>query len=115
MDIGKEIAQALSEYTDEVKEGLQEAQKKTAGETAQRLRKTSPVGATGDYAKGWAAKKTKDGYVVHNRTDYQLTHLLEKGHAKVNGGRVGGIPHIRPAEEEAIDAFTQRTEKVIRG
>ena len=67
---------------------------------------------TGDYAKGWRMKKTSKGYIVHNKTDYQLTHLLEHGHARKGGGRdVKAKVHIRPAEENAIKAFCKENKK----
>ncbi|WP_407926433.1 HK97 gp10 family phage protein [Aquibacillus kalidii] len=113
-DISKEIARALSQYTDEVKEGLEEAKKETAKETVTNLRNNSPK-LTGDYAKGWKTKKNGTAQVVHNKTDYQLTHLLENGHVKRGGGRVQAIPHIKPAEEEAIDNYVKKVEKVIKG
>ncbi|ALX50466.1 HK97 gp10 family phage protein [Lentibacillus amyloliquefaciens] len=119
-DFAKEIAQTLSDYTDEVTEGLQEAQKDVARQSRKRLKSDSPVGdyaGGGDYAKGWRAKKIRNGgYVVHNKTDYQLTHLLEYGHAKRGGsGRVRAYPHIRKVEQQAIDEYQRRAEKVIRG
>lgn len=113
-DLSREIAKALAEYTNEVTEGLEKAKEKVAKATVQELKKTSPK-LTGDYAKGWRTKKVGTAQVIHNATDYQLTHLLEHGHAKVNGGRVPGIPHIRPAEQKAIEEFTKQVEKAIRG
>lgn len=113
-DLTKEIARALQEYSTEVEEGLEEAKVEVAKDTVKRLKQTSPK-KTGDYRKGWARKKVGTAQVVHNRTNYQLTHLLEYGHAKRGGGRVAGIPHISPAEEWANDEYLKRVEKVIRG
>ena len=88
-----------------------------AGKQAQKeLRATAPrrkKGKTaGRYAKGWTVKSVdkKNGkfeVIVYNKTDYQLTHLLENGHALVRGGRtIGRVdphPHIAQAEKNAID------------
>lgn len=110
-----EIAKALRSYTNDVEEGMQESKEKVSKDAAAKLRANSPKGKTGDYAKGWRVKRRGTSFVVHNATDYQLTHLLEKGHAKVNGGRVAPQVHIKPVEEEAIQEFEDAVEKVIRG
>ena len=51
----------------------------------------------------------------YNDKHYQLTHLLEKGHALVNGGRARAFPHIGPvaerAEENLIDNILQFIER----
>jgi hypothetical protein len=114
IDVSKEISKALKEYTEDVTEGLEKAKKDVAKDTVKILKKTSPE-QTGDYKRGWSQKKVGSAVVVHNRTNYQLTHLLEKGHAKRGGGRVRAIPHIGPAEEKAIDEYTKKVEKVIKG
>ncbi|MCK0471395.1 HK97 gp10 family phage protein [Halalkalibacter sp. APA_J-10(15)] len=114
IDIAKEITQALKEYTTEVEEGLEKAKEDVAKDTAKTLQRTSPK-KTGKYAKGWRAKKDGKGWTVHNANKPGLTHLLEKGYAKVSGGRVSGKPHIYPAEQSAIKEFESKVEKVIRG
>lgn len=48
-----------------------------------------------------------DGHVYSTKPG--MPHLLEKGHAKVGGGRTKAIVHIAPAADDAFEL----TEKVI--
>ena len=106
----------MTELLDEVDKEVQQSAKKNidgvAKESAQKLRNTSPV-KTGSYAKGWSSKKQGEmDVVVYNRTDYQLTHLLENGHVirnkKGTYGRAPAHKHIKPVEEWAIDELPRR-------
>lgn len=107
-----EIGKALKEYTAEVEQELEKSKLKVAKKTVKTLKKTSPK-KTGDYAKGWGHAKRGTNRIVFNRTKPSLTHLLEKGHAKVNGGRVAGISHIKPAEEQAIADFEEEVKRAV--
>lgn len=113
-NLANEITSVLTEYTTEVEVGLEKAKEDNAKLGAKTLKVTSPK-KTGKYAKGWRAKRIGKAWVVHNATDYQLTHLLEKGHAKVGGGRVPGRTHIAPVEEQVIVGYEKQLEKIIRG
>lgn len=42
-----------------------------------------------------------------NKKRYYITHLLEKGHRKANGGYVAARPHIAKVEAEAIDTLVE--------
>lgn len=112
--VAKELQKEMEKYSSLVSEEFEAAKKDTSNELVKELKANSPE-KTGNYAKGWRMKKTSKGYIVHNKTDYQLTHLLEKGHARRGGGRdVKARVHIRPAEEKAIKDFEKRTKKAIK-
>lgn len=130
--VSEQMQRLLDEYTEEAIEASDKAIKGVADEAADKLRDTSPrrtKGKTaGDYAKGWAVTVLKKGkfkgifartgqYVVHNKTNYHLTHLLEYGHLIVNAkgtyGRTRPIEHIAPVEDWAADEVVSAIKKEI--
>lgn len=92
-DFAGELARELQRYANVVEEELLTAQEDVADIAVDKLRQNSPK--TGGYRKGWRKKKVDKAVVIHN-TKGQLTHLLENGHAKADGGRVPEKVHIRP-------------------
>jgi len=121
--LANEIAKGLAEYTQDVIESIDEVGEKIAKKAIEQLKETSPKSNKENakkYAKGWAVKTDKkfgeiDSHIIYNKNKPQLTHLLEHGHAKRGGGRVQGKPHIRPVEQQIIEEFTSKVEKVIKG
>ena len=110
------VAAQMTELLDEVNKDVERSAKtniqRVAKESVQKLKNTSPV-KTGSYASGWGTKKQGEmDVVVHNRTDYQLTHLLENGHVirnkKGTYGRAPAHKHIKPVEDWAIDELPRR-------
>ena len=115
------IMRELELYTDAVEEGVREAIFTTAAETAALLRATSPKGTpvVHGYAKGWTVKKVEGANftqaIVHAGKNYPMVHLLEKGHAKRDGGRVAPVVHVAPAEAAALVRLEKRIKDVVEG
>ena len=112
------ISKELTKYSKEVAKVLKENTIKIAEECKNEIKSRSPVNK-GKYKRGWKAKKTFENdeairYRVKNTTSAQLTHLLEFGHAKVNGGRIEGKPHIRVARENANEKYVQMLKEGIK-
>lgn len=117
--LAAEIAQGLEEYSQEAADAIKKAADETAADAVRELKNTSPV-LTGSYARGWTKKTAYEDRrskrnTVHNKTDYQLTHLLEKGHASRNGGRVAPRVHIQPVEEKAVAEFEKKVKGALGG
>lgn len=111
-----DVAVQMKELLDSVNKNIERSVKsnidRTSKESVQKLKNTSPR-LTGDYAKGWGTKRVNDkDVIVHNRTEYQLTHLLENGHVIRNKygtyGRTNGDGHISDVEKWAIDELPRR-------
>ena len=121
--LSMEIADIFDNYKDLTLEQVKSAVTKTAKETAKKINQNAAATFGGDkYKKSWRYKRDPDlkgrwkySMVVYSSNGgYRIAHLLEKGHAKRNGGRVEGRPHIAPAADEAkdilIDAIYQEME-----
>lgn len=117
IDLAAEIEKAMKEQLDMANEVVGKAVDKVAKETVNELGSISPR-KSGHYAEGWATKEGKTATrsksaVVWNKKHYRLTHLLEHGHAKVNGGRVAARPHIGAVEQKAIKSFEDELRRGI--
>ena len=113
------IMEGLQEYANMATDEMKVAVKKAAKTVKKDIQAGAPV-KSGAYSKSWATKTMKDSsvaleVVVHSKNRYQLAHLLEKGHAKRNGGRVGGRAHIAPAEQHGMEQLEQDIERALRG
>lgn len=119
LDLEREIQKSLEEYGSKLRESVEKSAEKISKRTVQELKSKSPK-RKGNYAKSWTVKKNEEAgyhsFVVHNKEHYRLTHLLEYGHQKINGGRTKAIPHIKDVEEQAIRDFEKEvTELAEKG
>lgn len=118
-ELAAAIAAELESYRQEVTDGLKKEVKKVAKETVKQIKSDSPK-KSGGYSKGWKMKTAYEDQediriLIYNSKKPQLAHILEHGHAKVNGGRVEGKPHIIPAEQEAEKKLMNKVKVVVRG
>lgn len=102
------IAEYMSNYTQDVTDGVKKAVDVVAKETNEEIKKHITFKEhTGKYVKAFRIKTSfEDRYNKRNtwhvsNGQHRLTHLLEKGHALRQGGRAGAYPHIKYGEEFA--------------
>lgn len=109
----------LDAYKDATQATVNRAVRESADECVQELKNAHPAGSGSyhswdEYNSGWTVMQTKRNQrehvesTVHNSKHYQLTHLLERGHAKVNGGRTRSFVHIAPVAEKAVENLFNR-------
>lgn len=109
-DFSGAVTNILKDWSADVLEETNEAVKEVATEARDELKVEGKFeNRSGKYRKGWKVTFTELRYgleaTVHNKV-YQLTHLLESGHAKWlwgrdTGGTVQAFPHIEKVNEEA--------------
>lgn len=121
-DLQKALREYLENYVEDITEDVKDTTDTITKEAVQEIKQTSPRGNESrnkPYYKGWTRQKGKENkgrytIKIHNKTNYQLTHLLEFGHATRNGGRTKAIPHIRPLEEKYNRLYEKRITTVIK-
>jgi len=109
----------LEEYGDQAIEAIETSSKKVGKEVVKDLKKGGRFGGTGEFNKGWTSKteKTRLGGTtfVYNKSQPGLAHLLEFGHAKMNGGRTTAYNFIAPVNDSVEDKFVKAFEEAIGG
>jgi len=115
--LSDELVQAIKEYTDDVAEGVRKKVDNTARKVLRETKALAPK-RTGEYANSFGITRD-DGYgttkrIVWNKKHYRRVHLLEFGHAKVNGGRVRAYPHLRPAYDKHVANLDEEIKQIIR-
>ncbi len=119
-DFTLSVGQLLDDYAEDVQEAVAQSVEKAGKEALKIVKAKSP--GRGRYKKGWKMKterggvyKTQVSATIYNSTDGPLVHLVEKGHDKSNHrGQVEGIPHMRPAYEEAERLLPDLTARAIK-
>lgn len=120
-DLSNAVMEYLNSYAEDIHDNVVEITEDCTKRAIQELKEKSPRGkgrrAT-PYHLGWESKiqvkgKLKYHRVIWNKTNYQLTHLLEFRHHKRTGdGWVEPQPHIEPVEQkynqEFVDLLTKR-------
>ena len=119
--LDKSINDYLTNYIENIEDDIVDLTNDITKQAINELKLVSPKGARKKYAEGWAKQVEKKALKnrrytikIHNKTDYNLTHLLEFGHATKNGKRTKAIPHIRPVEQKYNKLYEQGIKDLIR-
>ena len=111
--LSADIDQILKEYQMGVYDGIDEAIKKLANKGRNAIKRNARSVISKKrrkYSNGWAYQFDKSSNmwagsaVIYQKTVPGLVHLLEHGHAKVNGGRTRALVHVKPVEDELANA-----------
>lgn len=122
INITDQMEKILNDYSVEVKRATNNSIDVVAKQAVSKLKNSSPR-KSGAYARGWGIKRERGSggintVTVHNKTNYQLTHLLENGHVirnkKGTYGRAPAHPHIKPVEEFAKSELPAEIERELK-
>lgn len=124
-NLQKALNEYLENYVEDITEDVEDTTNSVVKEAKQELVQTSPRSGAArgtKYYKGWAIKtggKTRKrryySKVIWNKTNYQITHILENGHHKRDGtGWVEAQPHIGKIQEKYGAEFADLIEKKIK-
>lgn len=110
----------LNDYSKDVAEGIHKIGDDVAKQGVRDLKNTTNVYhiRSGNYNKGWRVKEYESKWsfsnIIHNKTDWRLTHLLEFSHNKRNGGKTKAFKHIEPVEKECVNTYEKGVKKLIK-
>lgn len=117
IDLSKAVNELLEEYGDSVTDTINKVLKDVGKEAVGVIQgKSSKHNHTGRYMRGWRAEVVNEGYgintiVLYNKTDWNLTHLLNNGFESVrHHKRIAGDGHIDDAEKVINEMLIKKVE-----
>ena len=119
INLGEELTKILDDYNEHAVDVLNSAIDESAKEARDELKVAGDFkDGPGKYREGWSVKSGSNfmgvgSKVVHNKTRYQLTHLLEYGHVNRDGTRTREFPHIAKVEAEAAKNFERKVREKL--
>ena len=120
-ELTKAVDDIMAQYTDEVFEKVKESVQETAKEAKKELKVAGAFkNRTGVYRRSWKVSFTggrlfASAVIYQDSDEYRLTHLLEYGHAKANGGRVRAFPHLADTQKNADALLQEKIKKKVEG
>lgn len=107
------INEILGDYSKDVREVVDKSITSVARDAQKELKTAGSFKGT-TYKKSWAVRIEKKR-IYTNATVYNrkpgLTHLLEFGHIKQNGGRTREFPHIAPVNDQVQSEVIKKIEE----
>jgi hypothetical protein len=114
------IAEYMSNFSEDVNEGVKNAVDIVASEVDAVIKANVTFEEpSGKYVKAFRIKSVFEGRFNKGKTwhvangQYRLTHLLEKGHAKIGGGRTDAFKHIEFGNDLAVRRMQELSEEAV--
>lgn len=114
----KAVMEYLEEYGEDVIEANETSIRKVAKNVTKDLKKAGTYGGSGAFRKGLKYEVTKTRISVEASVgagkNAGLTHLLEFGHAKQNGGRTTAFNFVAPINDTVEDRYMKEMEDLLK-
>lgn len=116
--LAESISSTMEKWSTEVEEQIKNAVNDCMKDLVESTKRDAPV-LTGSYKRNISSKVTLSKNHEYQQTwyvkapDYRLTHILEKGYQKKNGGRVQPREHIGKNAERVKQQFEQKVKEAI--
>lgn len=118
-DLQAAVSQILEDFADDVTRITKKDVDEVTTAALKEVKSHAPV-KTGKYKR---SLKTKTAYesttekrnVIYSKGQSGLTHLLENGHAKQNGGRTRAFPHFKYGQDLIDEQLLKKIKDDIQG